>query len=147
MDFIVALDVDGERLVVEQRKIKRFYWAMNIKWCHGIIANLGKKASGAGCFFLYVCAMADDIELVDSDEQDLYEHLRIVVDKGQALLRIDKFLMNRIENASRNRIQHAVTAGTVLVNGQPIKASYKVKPLDSISVVLPHPPRDTEIYP
>ena len=91
--------------------------------------------------------MADELELLESDEQDLFEHLRIVVDKGQALLRIDKFLMNRVENASRNRIQHAVAAGTVLVNGQPIKASYKVKPLDTISVVLPHPPRDTEIYP
>ncbi len=91
--------------------------------------------------------MVDDLELQESDEQDLFEHLRIVVDKGQALLRVDKFLINRIENASRNRIQNAITAGTVLVNGQQVKASYKVKPLDVISVVLPHPPRDTEIYP
>ncbi len=91
--------------------------------------------------------MADDLELQEVDEQDLFEHLRIVVDKGQALLRIDKFLMNRVENASRNRIQNAIAAGTVLVNGQPVKASYKVKPADVISVVLPHPPRDTEIYP
>ncbi|PPL00125.1 RluA family pseudouridine synthase [Parapedobacter indicus] len=91
--------------------------------------------------------MVDDLELQESDEQDLFEHLRIVVDKGQALLRIDKFLINRIENASRNRIQNAIAAGTVLVNGQQVKASYKVKPLDVISVVLPHPPRDTEIYP
>ncbi|SEL11991.1 RluA family pseudouridine synthase [Parapedobacter koreensis] len=91
--------------------------------------------------------MSDDLELQESDEQDLFEHLRIVVDKGQALLRIDKFLMNRVENASRNRIQNAIIAGTVLVNGQQIKASYKVKPSDIISVVLPHPPRDTEVYP
>src|SRR5690606_5085969 len=91
--------------------------------------------------------MVDDLEFQEADEQDLFEHLRIVVDKGQALLRIDKFLINRIENASRNRIQNAITAGTVLVNGQQVKASYKVKPLDVISVVLPHPPRDTEIYP
>jgi len=91
--------------------------------------------------------MADLVALEESDEQDLYEHLRIVVDKGQALLRIDKFLMNRIEHASRNRIQHAITAGTVLVNGMPVKASYKVKPADVIAVVLPHPPRDTEVYP
>ena len=91
--------------------------------------------------------MVDDLELQESDEQDLFEHLRIVVDKGQTLLRIDKFLINRIENASRNRIQNAIIAGTVLVNDQSIKASYKVKPLDVISVVLPHPPRDTEIYP
>ena len=91
--------------------------------------------------------MIDDLELQESDEQDLFEHLRIVVDKGQTLLRIDKFLINRVENASRNRIQNAIAAGTVLVNGQTVKASYKVKPFDVISVVLPHPPRDTEIYP
>jgi pseudouridine synthase, RluA family len=91
--------------------------------------------------------MAEDLELQESDEQDLFEHLRVVVDKGQALLRIDKFLMNRIENASRNRIQNAIAAANVLVNGLPVKPSYKVKPADVISVVLPHPPRDTEIYP
>ena len=84
---------------------------------------------------------------VENDEQDLYEHLRIVVDKGQSLLRIDKFLMHRVENASRNRIQHAIELGNVLVNEKQIKPSYRVKPLDVISVVLPHPPRDTEVYP
>jgi len=83
----------------------------------------------------------------ESDEQDLFEHLRIVVDKGQSLLRIDKFLMHRVENASRNRIQNAIDLGNVLVNDKPIKPSYKVKPGDVISVVLPHPPRDTEVYP
>jgi len=91
--------------------------------------------------------MTDDAEIIDQDEQDLYEHLRIVVDKGQSLLRIDKFLMHRVENASRNRIQNAIEMGNVLVNDKPIKSSYKVKPLDVISVVLPHPPRDTEVYP
>ncbi|MFD0792846.1 RluA family pseudouridine synthase [Mucilaginibacter litoreus] len=89
----------------------------------------------------------DSIGITESEEQDLYEHLRIVVDKGQSLLRIDKFLMHRIENASRNRIQNAIDAGNVLVNDKVIKASYKVKPQDIISVVLPHPPRDTEVYP
>ena len=145
--FVVALYMDGERLLAEYWKIKRFRGAMDIKRYHRDAVNLGKKPSGTGCFFFYVCAMADHVALEELDEQDLYEHLRIGVDKGQALLRIDKFLMNRIENASRNRIQHAITAGTVLVNGQPVKASYKVKPMDAISVVLPHPPRDTEIYP
>lgn len=81
------------------------------------------------------------------EEQDLYEHLKIVVDKGQSLLRLDKFLMIRIENTSRNRIQNAIDAGNVLVNNKVVKASYKVKPLDFISLVLPHPPRDTEVYP
>jgi 23S rRNA pseudouridine1911/1915/1917 synthase len=90
--------------------------------------------------------MADE-NLLEHDEQDLYEHLRVVVDKGQSLLRIDKFLMHRVENASRNRIQNAIELGNVLVNEKSIKSSYKVKPLDVISVVLPHPPRDTEVYP
>ncbi|MDB5124613.1 MAG: pseudouridine synthase [Mucilaginibacter sp.] len=91
--------------------------------------------------------MESENELIEQEEQDLYEHLRIVVDKGQSPLRIDKFLMHRVENASRNRIQTAVELGNVLVNNKTIKASYKVKPLDVISVVLPHPPRDTEVYP
>ena len=91
--------------------------------------------------------MTDETEINDQEEQDLYEHLRIMVDKGQSLLRIDKFLMHRVENASRNRIQNAIELGNVLVNDKTIKSSYKVKPLDVISVVLPHPPRDTEVYP
>ncbi len=91
--------------------------------------------------------MITENELTEQEEQDLYEHLRILVDKGQSLLRIDKFLMHRIENASRNRIQNAIEQGNVLVNDKTVKASYKVKPLDVISVVLPHPPRDTEVYP
>lgn len=91
--------------------------------------------------------MAIETDIIEQDEQDLYEHLRIIVDKGQSLLRIDKFLMHRVENASRNRIQNAIELENVLVNDKPIKSSYKVKPLDVISVVLPHPPRDTEVYP
>jgi 23S rRNA pseudouridine1911/1915/1917 synthase len=91
--------------------------------------------------------MAIENDLLEQEEQDLYEHLRIIVDKGQSLLRIDKFLMSRVENASRNRIQNAIEQGNVLVNEKTVKASYKVKPLDVISVVLPHPPRDTEVYP
>lgn len=83
----------------------------------------------------------------EEEEQDLFEHFNIVVDKGQSLLRIDKFLMHRIENASRNRIQNAIDAGNVLVNKQTIKASYKVKPFDEISIVYAQPPRDTEVYP
>jgi 23S rRNA pseudouridine1911/1915/1917 synthase len=91
--------------------------------------------------------MSEEVELIESGDQDLYEHLRVVVDKGQSLLRIDKFLMYKVENASRSRIQNAIESGSVLVNDKPIKASYKVKPADVISVVMPHPPRDTEVYP
>lgn len=106
-------------------------------------ANLFRSQSEIALFL----DMDELLDAVEQDEQDLYEHLRLVVDKGQSLLRIDKFLMHRIENATRNRIQNAIEAGNVLVNDKPIKASYKVKPLDVISVVLPHPPRDTEVYP
>lgn len=89
----------------------------------------------------------DDLDILEQEENDLYEHFKIIVDKGQSLLRIDKFLMHRIENASRNRIQNAIDAENVLVNGKAIKSSYKVKPKDEISIVLPHPPRDNEVYP
>lgn len=91
--------------------------------------------------------MNEDLDIQEQDEQELYEHIRIVADKGQDLLRIDKFLMNRVENTSRNRIQNAIDAGSVLVNEKVIKASYKVKPFDVITVVLPDPPRDNEVYP
>lgn len=90
--------------------------------------------------------MVDPLEN-EQEEKELFEHLRIVADKGQALLRVDKFLMNRVENTSRNRIQNAIDADTVMVNDRVIKASYKVKPLDVVTVVLPDPPRDTEVYP
>ena len=68
--------------------------------------------------------MENEVELQESEEQELYEHFKIIVDKGQSLLRIDKFLMVRVENASRNRIQNAIDAGNVLVNQKQIKASY-----------------------
>jgi len=86
--------------------------------------------------------------ILDSEEEDaLFEHHRIVVDKGQTPLRIDKFLMDRIRNATRNKIQHGIEAESVKVNDKPIKSSYKIKPSDVITVHLPEPPRDTEILP
>lgn len=81
----------------------------------------------------------------DSDE--LYEHHRIVVDKGQALLRLDKFLMDRLPNVTRNKLQGAIRSESVQVNQRPVKVSYKVKPLDVITVTLAEPPRDTDIVP
>lgn len=81
------------------------------------------------------------------DNSELYEHFRIKVDPGQALTRIDKFLFNRIQNASRNKIQTAAKAGNVLVNEEAVKPNYKVHPGDVISVVLTYPPRDVEITP
>ncbi len=83
----------------------------------------------------------------DDEGEDLYEHFGLTVDKGQSLLRIDKFLFNRMEGASRSRIQAAADAGSILVNGVPVKASYRVKPLDAISIVMPYPRREVEIIP
>ncbi|HIS33592.1 MAG TPA: RluA family pseudouridine synthase [Candidatus Avirikenella pullistercoris] len=86
-------------------------------------------------------------EVASEEEDELYEHYSVIADKGQALLRIDKFLTNRMENTSRNRIQTAADAGNILVNGVPVKSNYKVKPLDKISIVLPYPVRKVEILP
>jgi 23S rRNA pseudouridine1911/1915/1917 synthase len=82
-----------------------------------------------------------------SDQQELFEHFRFKADPGQSLLRIDKFLSDRIENASRTRIQNAANAGNILVNNYPVKPSYKIKPGDIVQLVLPTPPRDIELIP
>ncbi|PRY95829.1 RluA family pseudouridine synthase [Marinilabilia salmonicolor] len=95
----------------------------------------------------------DDLEeLIENKEEtdsgkELYEHYRFVADAGQNLLRVDKFLVNRIENASRNKIQDAAAAGSVLANGNPVKANYKVKPGDTITIEMSWPPREIEILP
>ncbi len=81
------------------------------------------------------------------EQPELYEHFSLEVDQGQGLLRIDKFLWHKLEHTSRSRIQAAAKAGNILVNNKPVKANYKVKPKDNISIVLPHPPRETEIIP
>jgi 23S rRNA pseudouridine1911/1915/1917 synthase len=86
-------------------------------------------------------------DLENSEDQELFEHYRIEVDKGQGLLRIDKFLMARIENATRTKIQQAAHAGNILVNGCTVKPNYRVKPADIITIVLPSPPREIEIIP
>ena len=79
------------------------------------------------------------------EEEELYEHFSITVDRGQEPLRIDKFLFHRLPNVSRNRVQQAAKAECVRVNNVPVKPSYKVKPLDEVSLVLPEPPRDKEL--
>jgi len=81
------------------------------------------------------------------DEGSLFEHYKLTVDPGQSQLRIDKFLANRIDNASRNRIQCAADAGSILVNGQAVKSNYKVKPGDEISIVMDYPRRELKIIP
>ena len=79
------------------------------------------------------------------EEQELFEHHRFEVDKGQHLLRIDKFLMHKLAHASRTKIQAASEAGNIQVNGKAVKPSYKVKPLDLITILLPHPPKNFEL--
>ncbi|MEG0695880.1 RluA family pseudouridine synthase [Algoriella sp.] len=91
--------------------------------------------------------MTEDLEdfLQEEDDNKLYEHFSITVDKGQSALRIDKFLMVRIENATRNKIQQAAENGNILVNNEPIKSNYKVKPGDLIQVMLSTPPRENDV--
>lgn len=86
-------------------------------------------------------------ETAEEEGGELYEHIRIVVDKGQALERIDTFLTNHIQNISRNRVQNAAKAGNILVNEKAVKQNYKVKPNDVISIVFSYPPRETDIKP
>jgi 23S rRNA pseudouridine1911/1915/1917 synthase len=88
-------------------------------------------------------------EKLPDDEQDdaLFEHYRIVADPGQALLRIDKFLMDRLPNVTRTKIQDGIHAGFVRVNEKIVKPNYKVHPNDIVTVSLPQPPRDTEVVP
>lgn len=91
--------------------------------------------------------MAENDDLNDDQDEVLFEHHRLVVDKGQALLRIDRFLQQRIAHTSRSRIQEGIAAGFVKVNDRVVKSNYKVHPNDAISISLPVPPRDTEVKP
>ena len=84
---------------------------------------------------------------IDEIEEELFEHFRFDVPKGQLLLRIDKFLMNLIPNATRNKIQNAATAGDIYVNDVPVKSNYRVKPLDVVRIMLAHPPFENRVDP
>ncbi len=84
--------------------------------------------------------MNENQEEISNDE--LYEHFKFMASEGQEPLRVDKFLMNFIENATRNKIQQAIKAGNVLVNDNAVKANYKVKANDVVRVVLAHPPHE-----
>lgn len=90
--------------------------------------------------------MATDPREEDQDEE-LFEHYRIVADAGQALLRIDKFLMDRLPNVTRTRVQDGIHAGFVRVNEKAIKPNHKIHPGDVITVAFPQPPRDTDVKP
>lgn len=95
----------------------------------------------------------DDFDAESPDEEvpasdgEMYEHFRFVADKGQQLLRVDKFLVSRLEHSSRNRVQQAADAGCILVNGRQVKSNYRVKPLDVVSVVMDRPRYEFEVIP
>lgn len=92
--------------------------------------------------------MSSENEFIEEEEEELFVHHEFIVDKGQQLLRIDKYLQLKIANASRNKIQSGIEAGSVKVNNIKItKSNYKVHPFDKISISFAEPPRDKEVYP
>lgn len=86
-------------------------------------------------------------EIQEINEDELFEHFKFEVPKGQLLLRIDKYLMGMLPNATRNKIQNAATSGNIFVNTIPVKSNYKVKPLDVVQVMLSHPPFENRVDP
>lgn len=86
-------------------------------------------------------------ELDSEDSRELFEHHRFIVDKGQSMMRIDKYLVNIMPDISRNRIQDAAEAKAILVNDIAVKSNYRVKPLDVITIHLAYPPNEFEIVP
>ncbi|MCL2727998.1 MAG: RluA family pseudouridine synthase [Bacteroidales bacterium] len=89
----------------------------------------------------------DDPEWEEEEVQELFEHFRFTIDKGQSPVRIDKYLSAHIEGISRSRIQAAADADYIIVNQKAVKSSYLVKPLDQISIVMPYRRRGLEILP
>jgi len=83
----------------------------------------------------------------DVTEDDLFEHYDILTDPGQSPMRLDKFLMERIERASRNQIQNAIKAGNILVNGKVVKSNYKIRPKESIKVMFNRPKEGYTVVP
>lgn len=88
----------------------------------------------------------EDQELTEQSEE-LYERFSLIIDKGQEPLRIDKFLMTRIEGATRNKLQRAINMGMVLVNGKEVRSNYKIKPLDAVIVYSDMSPEETDVVP
>jgi 23S rRNA pseudouridine1911/1915/1917 synthase len=91
--------------------------------------------------------MSNENDVINEEQNELYEHYSFTADKGQSPVRIDRYVTDKIEGASRNRIQNAADSGWILVNGISKKCNYKVKPLDKISIVMPYERRGVEIIP
>ena len=90
-------------------------------------------------------SLQEDIDDNDDENNELYEHFRVVADRGQQLLRVDKFLQDHLPDTSRNRIQLAARAGFIHVNGQPVKSNYRVKPGDVVTLLLDRPRYENKI--
>ena len=90
--------------------------------------------------------MTED-ELLEESDDILFEHKKLVVDPGQSLIRIDKFLNDKLEGVTRSKIQNGIDAGFVKVNDKTVKSNYRVHPADVITISLPKPPRDTDVKP
>jgi len=90
---------------------------------------------------------SDDNIKEQEETNELYEHYKFIVDAGQKPVRIDKYLHHKIENSSRSKIQSSAENGNILVNGNPVKSNYKVKPSDILTIVMEYPPREIEIIP
>ena len=91
--------------------------------------------------------MKEDLQNNLDNNDELYERFTLVIDKGQEPIRIDKFLTNRIEGATRNKLQQALNLGMVQVNGVAVKPNYKIKPLDSIIIYSDLSPEETDVVP
>ncbi len=87
----------------------------------------------------------EEFPLEQDQEEELFEHFKIIVDRGQEMVRIDKYLLDRMPNTSRSKIQSAAKNGNIVVNAQKVKQNYKVKPADEVSIVLPYPVRELEL--
>jgi 23S rRNA pseudouridine1911/1915/1917 synthase len=103
-----------------------------------------------GLFLTRAMQQTDSEELQDisqSQDDELFVHHQFIVDKGQQPLRIDVYITNKITNATRNKVQQAAEAGSITVNGRPVKQNYKVKPGDNIKILLPHPKATYDLSP
>jgi 23S rRNA pseudouridine1911/1915/1917 synthase len=108
------------------------------------------KRSPPGSFFIlpyFKKFFMTTIPEIPDEDHEMYEHFRFVADPGQELLRIDKFLLHKIANATRTRIQAALEGGTILVNGKTSKSSYKIKPGDDVSIIFAYPKKEIELIP
>lgn len=86
-------------------------------------------------------------EPIAQTEDEMYEHLRIVVDKGQTAVRLDKFLSDKLPKVSRNKLQNAIKLGTVMVDNQIVKPNFRIKPNQTITVIFPDMVDDGTIEP